>query len=194
MKNKSGLTFVEQVVVVVMVGIVAIVAIPNLKRGVDKARANEALVQLEVLHQAVLLYKTRHGSMPSTVGCSGYPFCREPWINSTFNLNIIGEAGAMHYSFRSDAPDHYIINAHWEQAPEWAIRRSSSHPDPFCFFSFPAATPCPIPLSQPSHQPGIFVGPFLLAFLSAFSCFSTSLIVAWYGLFPKPIRKRVHVK
>jgi prepilin-type N-terminal cleavage/methylation domain-containing protein len=53
MNNKSGFTLLEILVVIIIVGVLASVAMPTLFRNVERSRATEALNTLGVIRRAV---------------------------------------------------------------------------------------------------------------------------------------------
>ena len=58
--NKQGFTLIELMVVVLIVGILAAVAIPQYERSVDKARVMELVSMIDSLEKAVKVYRNEH--------------------------------------------------------------------------------------------------------------------------------------
>jgi type II secretory pathway pseudopilin PulG len=64
---------VELLVVVVIIGIIAAVGIPQLRGAITRARAAEAVGDLQVLRVAVFTYLTDYGDWPPDAGVGEVP-------------------------------------------------------------------------------------------------------------------------
>ena len=62
----SGFTFIELMVVIVILGILAMVIAPNFMDAPDEARQEKARMDIVALESALKLYKLDNGSYPST--------------------------------------------------------------------------------------------------------------------------------
>ncbi len=62
----SGFTFIELMVVIVILGILAMVIAPNFMDAPDEARQNKARMDIVSIEAAVKLYKLDNGAYPST--------------------------------------------------------------------------------------------------------------------------------
>lgn len=71
LKNKSGFTLVELMVVAIIVAILAAVAIPLMMGNKTRAIATEAQAGLGTIRTALQVYKAEHGGFPA--GGSGHP-------------------------------------------------------------------------------------------------------------------------
>lgn len=58
--NKKGFTMIELLIVVLIVGILSAVALPNYRRAIEKAKTTEASVTSKALLEAVAMYATEH--------------------------------------------------------------------------------------------------------------------------------------
>ncbi len=61
---KKGFTLVEMLVVVLIIGILASVAIPNYTRSVEKSRATEAMNMVKALNDGVYAYAAERSACP----------------------------------------------------------------------------------------------------------------------------------
>ena len=61
-KNSKGFTLLELLVVVLIIGILAAVALPQYRKSVEKTRASEALMNIQVMEQAVKSYTLARGN------------------------------------------------------------------------------------------------------------------------------------
>lgn len=61
----GGFTLVEMLVVVMILGILASVAIPNYMRSIEKSRATEAMNMVKSLNDAVYTYAAERNACPS---------------------------------------------------------------------------------------------------------------------------------
>ncbi len=64
--DNSGFTFIELMVVIVILGILAMVIAPNFMDAPDEARQNKAKIDIKAIESALKLYKLDNGVYPST--------------------------------------------------------------------------------------------------------------------------------
>ena len=64
--NNSGFTFIELMVVIVILGILALYVAPKILDRPDEARINAAKVQIKSIETALKLYKLDNGVYPTT--------------------------------------------------------------------------------------------------------------------------------
>jgi len=57
MKNKKGFTLIELMVVVIIIGILATIAIPSFNKSMENAREREARTTLELIYNAEKIYR-----------------------------------------------------------------------------------------------------------------------------------------
>jgi general secretion pathway protein G len=72
LKKKSGFTLVEILIVVIILGILAAIVIPQFTGASQEARASSLVSQLQTLRSQILLYKMQHAdTLPNLLGGSG---------------------------------------------------------------------------------------------------------------------------
>jgi general secretion pathway protein G len=80
--RKSGFTLVEILIVVIILGILAAIVIPQFTNASQDARESSLLSQLQTLRSQIELYKLQHlDKLPNIVG--GAPACWDPLTTKT---------------------------------------------------------------------------------------------------------------
>ena len=68
LKDEEGFTLVELIVVVMMIGILSSIAIPQFMTAADKAKQKEATGIVSALVKAATAYQTEYGVLPENAG------------------------------------------------------------------------------------------------------------------------------
>ena len=66
LRNQRGFTLIEIMVVIVILGILAGIVVPQLLDRPEEARRTKAAVQIKSIEEALALYKLDNGNFPST--------------------------------------------------------------------------------------------------------------------------------
>ncbi|HKI52037.1 MAG TPA: type II secretion system major pseudopilin GspG [Geothermobacteraceae bacterium] len=66
LKNQRGFTLIEILVVVVILGILAAVVVPNFLDKPDEAKVTKAKVDMKAIDSALAMYKLHNGFFPTT--------------------------------------------------------------------------------------------------------------------------------
>jgi prepilin-type N-terminal cleavage/methylation domain-containing protein len=65
-QKKEAFTLIELIIVVVIIGILALVAIPKYFANVAKAQRSQVYANLDLIRQAILAYYATYGAYPAT--------------------------------------------------------------------------------------------------------------------------------
>ena len=74
MRNKKGFTLVEILIVVVILGILAAIVIPQFTDASTQSKVSSCLSTLKSLRSQIELYKIQHNDNPPTMGALGATF------------------------------------------------------------------------------------------------------------------------
>jgi type II secretion system protein G len=93
-KRQSGFTLVEILIVVIILGILAAIVIPQFTNASTSARTSSVVSQLQTLRSQVQLFKLQHNdTLPNLVGAS--PACwNQLMIKTDVNTTVDTAAGA----------------------------------------------------------------------------------------------------
>jgi general secretion pathway protein G len=89
--HRRAFSLIELVIVVVIIGVLAAIAIPRMSSGADNAKNNAVKANLAVLRQAIELHKAEVGTFP-TVG--GFPDDLQPYLRVIPKLGVGNNANA----------------------------------------------------------------------------------------------------
>jgi len=93
-----GFTFVELLVLIVIVGTLAAIAVPVGSDHIEKARIARAIGEIRGLENDIIAYEVNNETMPETLNDVGRGTLKDPWGNSYEYLKIAGAS--------VPAPDH----------------------------------------------------------------------------------------
>lgn len=80
-KRCRGLTLVELLVAVAMLGTLAAIGIGAYRDALDKARIARAIADIRTLEREITLYQANKGDLPDTIADVGRENFRDPWGN-----------------------------------------------------------------------------------------------------------------
>ena len=123
MKVKKGFTLIEIMIVVVIIGVLAGLAIPRFTKASRKAKVSEAKLVIKNIYQALQTYYTSNGHYPLNFGWIGW------WIfnnartkNTNWNtlpgLKINRPSGYPRFTYVYWANSTYFYIAAWGYSPD----------------------------------------------------------------------------
>lgn len=101
MKRATGFTFVELMIVLWIISILAAVAIPAYTDYLKRTRIMEGLVLTIDIKQAVQEYYVHHGTLPADNAAAGLPVATALSSREVQSMSV--EAGAIHIVYRHSA-------------------------------------------------------------------------------------------
>ena len=93
--NNRGFTIIEVLLVAVIIGILASMALPKLQRALERARIARAIGDVDAIGWDVLEYELVNGSFPSSLAAVGRANLLDPWGNPYVYLKIKGASGGV---------------------------------------------------------------------------------------------------
>jgi len=93
--NNRGFTIIEVLLVAVIIGILASMALPKLQRALERARVARAIGDVDAIGWDVLEYELVNGSFPSSLAAVGRANLLDPWGNPYVYLKIKGASGGL---------------------------------------------------------------------------------------------------
>ena len=79
---------IELIIVMVIIGIIAMFSIPNFTKTINRSRARDAILNLNVIHSSNVLFRVRSGANITAASVGA--------INTTLGLNILAVNGAVY--------------------------------------------------------------------------------------------------
>ena len=86
----QGLTLVEVMIVIVIIGILSSIAIPNYFSSKEKARMAATISEIKIMEKLIIGYQIDNESYPETLDDIGMATLKDPWGNPYQYLKIEG--------------------------------------------------------------------------------------------------------
>lgn len=112
-RNRKGFTLMEVLVVLIILGVLAGIAIPIYVLQVEKARSAEALASLGAASQSMKRFFTERGTYVGAVFVGGDPAAVPPTFNLDYNPNLAvgGQVLRFGYVITAEAAGTFTITA-----------------------------------------------------------------------------------
>ena len=104
MKAKSGFTSVEILIVVVILGILAAIVIPQFTQASTEAKTNSLMSDLQTLRSQIELYKVQHNDNPPTFATFTAQMTETSNIDGTASGNKIRTAASPYGPYLQQIP------------------------------------------------------------------------------------------
>jgi general secretion pathway protein G len=88
--RSHGFTLIELVIVAALLGALAALAIPNLRRALEQARFVRAIADIDAIQQNVQEYFLDNNAYPATLSDAGTGGLTDPWGNAYVYLRVEG--------------------------------------------------------------------------------------------------------
>ena len=112
-RGRAGYTLVELLVVMLVVGILAGLALPRVRSALHRADATRIVTDVNTIEQAAVAHLTETGAFPSSGGVGAVPDEMEDRLPEGFSFEYKG----VRYRWSSFAlPSHAGTNAFWTQS------------------------------------------------------------------------------
>ena len=95
-RKRSGFTLVEILIVVVILGILAAIVIPQFTSASETAKASSVVTQLQSVRAQLELYQIQHNG--------DYPTLAQMWGNLTGQTDVLGAAGTDYGPYLQQTP------------------------------------------------------------------------------------------
>ena len=116
MKNKKGFTLIEMLVVVLIIGILAGIALPQYQMAVTKAKVASILPLMRRWYDALAEFKLQHGNYcPDDIGCPNASYLNANWPSDwdDGNCGDNSNCGNDYWScFACEEPSCYVYCYH----------------------------------------------------------------------------------
>lgn len=87
-RSRLGITVLELVIVVAVLGVLAAIAIPQYVGYQERARVKQAIAAIRTLEMEIDRYRTEFGRLPAQLAFAVDPVPRDPWGNPYQYLDI----------------------------------------------------------------------------------------------------------
>ncbi len=105
MKAKSGFTLVEILIVVVILGILAAIVIPQFTEASTEAKTSSLCTDLQTMRSQIELYKIQHNDALPCAGTASFV------LSLTAQTNIAGAAGTDYGPYIQKIPSNQFLDA-----------------------------------------------------------------------------------
>ncbi|KYG64884.1 type II secretion system protein GspG [Bdellovibrio bacteriovorus] len=116
LKNRRGMTLIEIMIVLAIIGSIAALLIPNLTSSLDKSKVKEAKIQLTQVVNALQMYYTDCGKYPQSLegltaadsNCTNWgpqPYLEKKKLKDPFGNEFVYELNGSEYSLKSLGKD-----------------------------------------------------------------------------------------
>ena len=118
-KANGGFTLIEVIVVLMIIGFLASIALPQFSKVIANSQEKADLASIEIIESALEVYRIEEGEYPTNIGNDFNALITELNGKGYLRQNEIKSADEKHFKFTYDSSTHKIKREGTSSTPAW---------------------------------------------------------------------------